>query len=98
MTVEPSGRLAPAHSISSNDHGDALSRTSVGMRLLAGLHWLGNRPCRPGAAATVGDHEEPIRAETFSIDLMPARMKAAPVVIVSWEAPATHGANAAERP
>ena len=33
------------------DPGDALSRTYVGMRLLAGLHWLGNRPCTPGATA-----------------------------------------------
>jgi hypothetical protein len=32
------------------------------------------------------------------LDLMPAQNKAAPVVIALWEAPATHGANAAKRP
>lgn len=32
------------------------------------------------------------------LDLVPARIKAAPVVIALWEAPATDGANAAKRP
>jgi cyclic beta-1,2-glucan synthetase len=64
MNVQLHERPVPEHEISSDDFGNDISQASMGTRLCAGLH----RVFRPRPKPPARSHDEPIRAELFSIE------------------------------
>jgi len=68
MSLRPCERRVPAHGISLEDDGEALSWASIGAKLRAKLHSSIGRAFKPWSAASPRAHEEPIRAELFSIE------------------------------
>ena len=64
MNVQLHERPVPKHEISSDDFGSDFSQASMGTRLRTGLH----RVFRPRPKPPARSHDEPIRAELFSVE------------------------------
>ncbi len=68
MSLQPYKRAVPTPSISLDDDGDALAQTSSRAKLGAKFHDAIRGISRPWLAASPRAHDEPIRAELFSIE------------------------------
>ena len=68
MSLQPSGRRVPAPGTSLDDNGDAPPRASLAARLGASLRSMIDSARGRWSAAPPRVHEEPIRAELFSVE------------------------------